>query len=127
MKLEDQKEFLDYIMNYHKRAKDSKINLNEVVNNINKQMKSQLGENKMNLNVFFDSKGFFDVDAFCDFSKTLDLEPIDIFDYIVNKVQDKQSFTHMGQTIDFSSANDFFDKAKKKFEEYKKSEDINNF
>ena len=125
MNEKEQKEFLDGILNYGKHIKENDINLTKIFKEVNEN----LNLNKINKNEpeIFDQDGYFNMDLLFEYSKQIGVEPIDFVAYCFDKVQSLGSFSHLGQTVDFSNATDTLNKFKKQFEEYKKSEDINNF
>jgi len=112
MHINDQKEFLEGVLNHSKYVSgDQGYDSASIMNEIGKGLEGNLNFNLMKDNPLMNQDG----------------STIDIVEYIMNNIQKQQSFTHMGQTIDLSSANELFSKTKKQFEEHKKSEDINHF
>lgn len=128
MEINDQKELLEGILNHSKYVSgDQEYDAASIMNEIGKGLEGELDFNLMKDNPLMNQDGSMDIDLFTEYSQKLGLEPIDIVEYIMNTIQQQGSFTHMGQTIDLSSANELFATTKKQFKEHKKSEDINNF
>lgn len=128
MEINDQKEFLEGVLNHSKYVSgDQGYDAASIMNEIGKGLEGNLDFNLMKDNPLMNQDGSINIDLFTKYAQNLGLDPIDIVEYIMDTIQQQQSFTHMGQTIDLSSANELFAKTKKQFEEHKKSEDINNF
>jgi len=134
MDINDQKEFLDGILNLHKhdQNQDSGYSINSIIQELNRKINSDKKTSERGLDVDLDESiflkdGSIDIENLFKCTEELDIDPIDIVEYCVNQIQSLGQFSHFGQTIDFSSANSKFQELKKQFEEYKKSEDINNF
>lgn len=123
MNINEQKEFIEGILNYHKYKENEKDKID--LPSIMSQLSEKLGTS--NSTEFVREDGLLDVDALSQYSENIGMEPIDIVEFAFDELQNLKSFSHLGQTVDLSSANERLEYAKKQFKEYKKSEDINNF
>ena len=128
MNINDQKELLEGILNLskHTKNKENSIDLPYIVSEINKKIGNSDVLDSEN-NFFLGEDGSFDIDALSKYSQSMGLDPIDLVEFAFNELQNLKSFSHNGQKIDLSKSNKIFQDAKRQFEEYKKSEDINNF
>ena len=125
MNINDQKEFLDSILNLSKHTKEKKdYDMSEVMLGLSDKLSNDSFNQAMQH--FTNEDSTLNIDKVSEYCLSVGLDPIDLVEYVFDQVQQHQS-GHPAGNIDLSKSNQIFQQVKKQFEEYKKSEDINNF
>ena len=122
MNLEEQKKLLETIFNYKQHIEED--HMNNVVD-FEKQISDGI-KNKLNMSES-DTNDNASVDDIFEWCAQNNLEPIQLVDFIVKKIEEMGDIYHHGQTIQFSKTGKIMDQIKKNFINQEDLQDINKF